>query len=361
MAPTLSTRRFLPLNRRSGFTIVEILVVVGIIAVLLSLVSIGLRRGGETARQTSALNALREISRAWAIYGNQNDDRCLPGYLDEGAQQNFRIRTYNQSGELIDRSLCQTYPFRLLPFLDFDRSLLYRYILDYEDSSLIPDNVIRDNPAFGYNAYYVGGWYTTDPGTNVTQMTFAGAGYFSSPGNLVPNQEVVARSVAQIEQPSELITFSSSAAATPGFYKNADEVALGSAWVVPQRLGQEQIWTAADGPAISLTRGGDIGNDGVFASLRGSLDTLLTSTFGSDANAAATESRFTSQAIRVQQGSGIEVLVPQSVPLRRIRNTVQTVRADGSTAVQSMSDLMNMRKWVNPASRAANPVEFSHP
>lgn len=332
--------------RRSGFTIVEILVTVGIIAVLLSLISIGLRRGGETARQTSALNALREISRAWMMYSNQNDDRALPGYLDVGALENFRIKAYNQSGDEIAPAFCQTYPFRLLPFLDFDRTLLYRYLLDFEDISEIPENVISDNPAFGYNAYYVGGWYTTDPATDVTRMRFAGAGYFSSPGNLVPNQEVVARSVAQIEQPSELITFSSSSAATPGFYKNGDELALGSAWVVPQKLGPDQIWRSADGPAISLTRGEGGESDGVVASLRGSFDSLFASSW---------------QTVPVQVGSGIEVLIAQSVPLRRIRNNVQTVRGDGSTAIQGMADLMNMRKWVNPAGRAGNPVEFSHP
>jgi hypothetical protein len=66
--------------------------------------------------------------------------------------------------------------------------------------------------------------------------------------------------------------------------------------------------------------------------------------------------------VRVQDGGvGIEVLVAENVPLRRIRNFVQTVRADGSTAAQTPSDLMNMRRWVSPAYKVQNSRDFSHP
>jgi len=85
-------------GRRSGFTIVELLVVISVIAILLSLISVGLLRGSESSRQTTALANLREVGRAWTMYSNQNDDRCLPGYLDEQVQQTFKIRTYDQGG-----------------------------------------------------------------------------------------------------------------------------------------------------------------------------------------------------------------------------------------------------------------------
>ena len=57
-----------PGRRPRGFTIVELLVVISIIAILLSLISVGLVRGGQTARQTSALSNLREVNRAWTLY-----------------------------------------------------------------------------------------------------------------------------------------------------------------------------------------------------------------------------------------------------------------------------------------------------
>jgi prepilin-type N-terminal cleavage/methylation domain-containing protein len=346
------TRSAAPFPRRAGFTIVEILVVVGIIAVLLALVSVALRRGGETARQTAALTALKEIGRAWTLYGNQSDDRCLPGYIDVAGQQNLKIKTRDVSGEVIDPEFCTTYALRLLPYLDFDRKLLYDYILDFQDTAEIPLNVIRDNPAFGYNAYYVGGWHETDPVTDVTRVRFTGSGYYAGPGTagFVPSQEVVARTTTQIEQPSELVTFASSTAATPGFYKNSDEAALGAAWVVPPKLGQTQIWQSSSGnqfESMPLSTGPGSASDGLFASTESLFTSVLSTSW---------------TPMRVQDGGvGIEVLVAENVPLRRIRNFVQTVRADGSTAAQTPSDLMNMRRWVSPAYKVQNPRDFSHP
>jgi len=341
--------------RRAGFTIVEILVVVGIIAVLLSLVSVALRRGGETARQTAALTALKEIGRAWTLYGNQSDDRCLPGYIDVAGQANLKIKTRDSSGNVIDPEFCTTYALRLLPYLDFDRKLLYDYLLDFQDTGEIPLNVIRDNPAFGYNAYYVGGWHETDPATNLTRVRFTGSGYYNGPGTagFVPSGEVVARTTTQIEQPSELVTFASSTAATPGFYKNSDDVALGAAWVVPPKLGQTQIWQSSSGNQFeAMPLSAAPGSDGVFASTQSLFTSVLSSSWHS--------SSWT--PVRVQDGGvGIEVLVAENVPLRRIRNFVQTVRADGSTAAQTPSDLMNMRRWVSPAYKVQNPRDFSHP
>lgn len=324
--PTDLRRGFTDLRR--GFTIVELLVVISVIAILLSLISVGLLRGSESSRQTTALSNLREIGRAWTIYGSQNDDRCLPGYLDEGAQQSFRIRSYDQSGDQIDSALCTTYPNRLLPFLEFDRSLLYRYLPDYQDLAEVPPNVIRDHPAFGYNAHYVGGWWEQSAPNTAPRMRFSNTGYFSSPGVLVPRQEIVARSIAQILRPSSLITFCASTRAAQGVYKNPDELSLGSATVVPHTLAETPIWAATEGgEAVSLIdSGGGGGGGGVV--------------FGN---------------------SAFEVFVEESIPIRRIQNVVQTLRADGSTALQGPRELMDQSRWINVAHQSTNPFVFTHP
>jgi len=49
------------------------------------------------------------------------------------------------------------------------------------------------------------------------------------------------------------------------------------------------------------------------------------------------------------------------VPLRRIKNTVPTVRADLSTEPQGLRDLMNQSRWMNNAGYCQDPVQFSHP
>lgn len=320
-----------PGRRPRGFTIVELLVVISIIAILLSLISVGLVRGGQTARQTSALSNLREVNRAWTLYANQNDDRCLPGYLDEGAQTAYKIRTRDNAGNEIPQQFCTTYPNRLMPFLEFDRSILYRYLPDYEDLANVTPEDIRDKPAFGYNAVYVGGWYTRDATTGAVRMRYSGTGYFSAPGTLVPRQEVVARSVSQIQRPSSLITFSASTLADPGYYKEPSELAYGSAWVVPHTCAQQQVWQASDGgnfESMSAPGAGAGGGGGGAAGIG---------------------------------NSGFQVFVQESVPLRRIQNVVTTVRADGSTALQGPRELMDQSRWINVAHMSSDSVLFTHP
>lgn len=342
--PTTTTR---PTGRAArAFTIVELLVVIGVIALLLSLLSVALSRGGQAARQTQALSNLKQVGTAWMQYANQNDDRCLPGFMDEGVQQAFRVKYRDAAGDVVPREFCQTYPYRLLPFLNNDRSIMYRYLPDYEDTANIPPEVIAANPAFGYNALYVGGWWTSTTGQ--PRMRFAGSGYFGSGGTLVPNQEVVVRSAANIERTSELILFSSSAAATPGFYKNSDELSPGSAWVVPHIVAETTIWNASDGGTFSEMNAGGA----PIASARATLASFL----------GGTRPRSVGQSVERTQGTaGIEVYVAESVPFRRIKNTVQTIRADLSTVVQGLNELMDQRKWINVAGRSDNPDFFKHP
>ncbi|MBM4111909.1 MAG: type II secretion system protein [Phycisphaerae bacterium] len=56
--------------RRCGFTIVELLVVVGIIAILTGILLVGLKVVGGTARASACMSNLRELSIAHASYAN---------------------------------------------------------------------------------------------------------------------------------------------------------------------------------------------------------------------------------------------------------------------------------------------------
>jgi prepilin-type N-terminal cleavage/methylation domain-containing protein/prepilin-type processing-associated H-X9-DG protein len=70
----------MPPRPAHGFTIVELLVVIGIIAVLLSLLLPSLARAREVAKRTVCLSNLRQVHAAFSYYALNNNDRVPLGY-----------------------------------------------------------------------------------------------------------------------------------------------------------------------------------------------------------------------------------------------------------------------------------------
>ena len=67
--------------RRQAFTLVELLVVIGIIALLLSLLLPALSRARQTARKTVCASNLRQIGAGWLLYAIDNDGAAAPGRM----------------------------------------------------------------------------------------------------------------------------------------------------------------------------------------------------------------------------------------------------------------------------------------
>src|SRR4051812_488678 len=66
-------------GRRSGFTLVELLVVIGIIAILVSLLLPALNRARDQANRTACISNIRQLMIGFIMYAQQNKDKCPLG------------------------------------------------------------------------------------------------------------------------------------------------------------------------------------------------------------------------------------------------------------------------------------------
>jgi prepilin-type N-terminal cleavage/methylation domain-containing protein len=68
-------------RKRGGFTLVELLVVIGIIAVLIAVLLPTLGKAREAAQRTACLSNIRQLGTMFRLYGNQFNDACPIGFM----------------------------------------------------------------------------------------------------------------------------------------------------------------------------------------------------------------------------------------------------------------------------------------
>lgn len=67
------------MNKRRGFTLIELLVVIAIIAILLAILMPALNRVKEQGKRAACLANLKQLTLAWSMYADENDDRVVNG------------------------------------------------------------------------------------------------------------------------------------------------------------------------------------------------------------------------------------------------------------------------------------------
>ncbi|MHC5082581.1 MAG: type II secretion system protein [Planctomycetota bacterium] len=109
-------------SERQGFTLIEILVVISVIALLLGILVPTLSSAKESARRTVCLSNVRQLDIALKLYIDDHDDRIPPRDYDGGSVWVVRLEPYYQNRKLLrcptDRG-------------EVDRSYLMNGFIDY--------------------------------------------------------------------------------------------------------------------------------------------------------------------------------------------------------------------------------------
>jgi prepilin-type N-terminal cleavage/methylation domain-containing protein/prepilin-type processing-associated H-X9-DG protein len=71
------------MSMKKGFTLIELLVVIAIIAVLLAILMPALSRVKEQGKRATCLSNLKQLTLAWIMYADENDDKLVNGDTGE--------------------------------------------------------------------------------------------------------------------------------------------------------------------------------------------------------------------------------------------------------------------------------------
>lgn len=252
-------------SRRPAFTMVEMLVVIGIIAVLAGMLLPAISNATRRAKKVEEINRIRQVGIAWNLYANGNDDAALPGHLesDGGGAENvmgpngWKVRYKLPDKENVPFEDAEEWPWRLMPYLDYDHEVILGYLELEETSELImsdytnadPDGVYRptkiaEHPGFGYNGFYTGGWWEmVDFGAELLARPRFHDAHAVEDGQPTDRRvSVVARSTSSIANPTGYVIFCSSTDVPAGNYHRFTDFQLGSHYVTPPFLAEEEQW-----------------------------------------------------------------------------------------------------------------------
>jgi prepilin-type N-terminal cleavage/methylation domain-containing protein len=209
-------------DRRRAFTLLELLVTIGIIALLASLVIVALGGVSDGANRAESTNALRTMMAGYTAYTTDHKQRLLPGYVSTGTLADLGIEARYKDGTIADPENTKSYVWRLAPYVDHNWQTMF---VDYHSREALSSVTsgpeldyarIAEEPSFGINSLFVGGDDVHGP---VQKNPWY-------PAN--PNDVLAATRQSEVKNPSRLIVFAPSTFSDP-----TTDVDPGRAFVLP--------------------------------------------------------------------------------------------------------------------------------
>ena len=230
-------------RRNRGFTLIELMVSIAVIALLVALVAVSLHAVRGSAQRTRSLSALKQIMTAYRSYSDDNRGQLLPGYIGADlfapGEPFGNLRVTLPDGTVLDQcagAICDasSYVWRLAPYVDNAWQAFYT---DTTDTGLMAEleaeysggdyGRISERPTFGLNSIFVGG-DSVHGGTYATDRH-----PWTGDPDVVP---IAATRFTQVKNPARLIVFGATARADAGGAMVYDDSSLGFCELRPPYL-----------------------------------------------------------------------------------------------------------------------------